>query len=122
MEDLAAFIEQQKRDYGEQNVEESGLPYLAEVYPERLARFMEDCKADYEEGSLPRKTLELVLFASCVAIRNYRGSKVHAQGCLAAGATKREILDTLFAAAAAASHNVTVNILSDIKPILEAQK
>ena len=121
MEDLAESLERDKREYGAQTVEESGLGYLAEVYPERLNHFMEEAKFDQEKGSLPRKTLELVLFGACVAMRNRVGSKIHAQGCLTAGATKREILDVLFAAATAASHNITVNILADLKPILEGE-
>ena len=117
--DLEEFIAREKRDYGDQNIEKAGLPWLGEVYPERLRHFMSDVQLDAEVCSLTGKTMQLVLLAACLGLHSREGTKVHVQGCLTAGATRREILDVVFLVAAAASHGISVNILSDIKEIVE---
>jgi len=121
MKNLKKLLEKEKGTYGEQMFKDSGLEYMLKMCPERLKLFFEESQADFS-STLPKKTMELVLFSASVAIGSKLGFKAHAMGALKAGATKREVLDVLFAAGNVASHNVTMNILKDIESILETEK
>lgn len=121
MEDLTKLLEKEKGTYGEQMFKDSGLEYMFKMCPDRVKLFFEESRADFS-STLPKKTMELVLFSASVALHSEIGFKAHAMGALKAGATKREILDVLFAAGNVASHSVTMNILKDIEPILEREK
>jgi alkylhydroperoxidase/carboxymuconolactone decarboxylase family protein YurZ len=118
LEGLKKLLEKEKENYGEHMFEESGLSYMFEVCPERVELFLKESKADFS-SSLSKKTLELVLFGASVALRSEIGFKAHAIGALKAGATKREVLDVLFAVGNVASHALTMNILKQIKTLLE---
>ena len=117
--ELEEWLEHHKTEIGEQNMMESGEPYLLEVYPEKLKHFMESVKNTSEGINLSRREFELVLFSANLALRNRVGIKVHAYGCLQAGLTKKDILDALCLVASAANHNIVVNVLNDLKAIME---
>jgi AhpD family alkylhydroperoxidase len=49
----------------------------------------------YKEGSMDRKTAQLVFFAVCVAIGRESGAKNHLRRAREAGATEDEIMEAL---------------------------
>jgi AhpD family alkylhydroperoxidase len=49
----------------------------------------------YKEGSMDRKTAQLVFFAVCVAIGHEGGAKNHLRHAREAGATEDEIMEAL---------------------------
>jgi alkylhydroperoxidase/carboxymuconolactone decarboxylase family protein YurZ len=118
---LEEWLEHHKKEIGEENLKESGETYLLEVYPEKLKNFMDQVKNTSEGLTLSRREFELVLLSANLALRNRVGIKVHTYGALKAGLTKKDILDALFLVASAANHNIVVNVLADLKTILEEE-
>lgn len=114
------YVAIRRETWGEKYFNESGFEFLAKEVPEWFEQyFMHDAATDLGMNQWPKKYWELVIFAVCVAIGAKVGTVAHARNALLNGATKRDLLDCMFFAGHARSHSVVLDMMHDLKPILE---
>ena len=83
--EVTAFYEKYKRDYGK----------MRQQMPDTVSGFQALFDGVMKDGALPLKHKELIALAIGVAVRCEPCINLHVKKCLAAGATKEEILDAV---------------------------
>jgi AhpD family alkylhydroperoxidase len=83
-EDVKNFYEKFKKDSGK----------MRQELPEMAAAFSDLFQSTMSKGTLDVKTKELIALAAGMALRCDPCIYLHVQKCLAAGATRKEILET----------------------------
>ena len=83
-ENVKVFFEKFKADSGK----------IQQELPEMAKAFMGLFQAVMKDGALPLKVKELIALAAGITIRCEPCINLHVQKCLAAGATRQEILET----------------------------
>ncbi len=84
-EDVKLFYEKYKKDFGK----------MRQAMPDTVGGFQALFDATMKDGALSLKTKELIALAIGVAVRCEPCISLHVKKCLAAGATREEILEAV---------------------------
>ena len=76
------------------------LPQLAELAPEVTAAFWEFDKRAFSDGAIPKKYKELIAIGAALTTQCPYCIEVHRQAAVKAGATEKELAETILVAAA----------------------